>query len=65
MTYAPIPQEDLGAWEFTITVPQYEEVPTIETNGKWIPDKCPNCGATINPFHYRCDYCGSWIYIGW
>ena len=24
---------------------------------------CPNCGANYNPLNYRCEYCGSYVFI--
>jgi hypothetical protein len=25
-------------------------------------NNCPNCGAPLEPYKHRCDYCGSWYY---
>lgn len=24
--------------------------------------KCPNCGASLNPYMVRCEYCRSWVF---
>ena len=26
--------------------------------------RCPNCGADYNPAQYKCEYCGSFIFLG-
>ena len=53
MTYAPIPQADLGAWEFTVTVPKIDH-----SDKPMVSDKCPNCGAMKIFSALVCPACG-------